>query len=39
MIDDADIARLREIFVTRQECDDKTEDINRKLSNDARTLP
>ena len=38
MIDDADIARLREIFVTRQECDDKTDDINRKLSNDATDL-
>lgn len=38
MIDKDDIDRLKEIFVTRQECDDKTDDINKKLSNDATEL-
>lgn len=33
-IDRDDIERLKEIFVTRQECDTTTEEINRKLSND-----
>ena len=38
MLDKEDIARLKEIFVTRQECDDKTEEINKKLANDSREL-
>lgn len=37
-IDREDIDRLKEIFVTRQECDDKTEDINKKLANDSKEL-
>ena len=37
-LDDADISRLKEIFVTRQECDDKTDDINKKLANDSTEL-
>lgn len=37
-IDKEDIDRLREIFVTRQECDTITDDINKKLSNDATEL-
>lgn len=37
-IEDADIARLKEIFVTRQECDDKTDEINKKLANDSTEL-
>lgn len=38
MIDEKDIERLKEIFVTRQECDDKTDDINKKLANDSTEL-
>lgn len=30
-IDDADIARLKEIFVTREKCDDRTESIDKRL--------
>lgn len=37
-IENADIARLKEIFVTRQECDDKTDEINKKLANDSTEL-
>lgn len=37
-LEDADIARLKEIFVTRQECDDKTDEINKKLANDSTEL-
>lgn len=37
-IDRDDIARLKEIFVTRQECDDKTDEINKKLANDNTQL-
>lgn len=37
-IDRDDIERLKEIFVTRQECDSTTDDINKKLSNDATEL-
>ena len=33
-----DIDRLREIFVTRQECDTITDDLAHKLSNDATRL-
>ena len=38
MIDKVDIDQLKEIFVTRQECDSITDDINRKLANDATEL-
>lgn len=38
MIDKDDIDRLKEIFVTRQECDTITDDINKKLSNDSTEL-
>ena len=31
-IDDADIARLKEIFVTKEKCDDRTESIDKRLS-------
>jgi len=38
MIDESDISRLKEIFVTRMECDDKTDEINKKLANDSTEL-
>lgn len=38
MIEKEDIERLKEIFVTRQECDNSNEEINRKLSNDSTEL-
>lgn len=38
MIDTADIDRLREIFVTRQECNNSMDEVNRKLSNDSTEL-
>jgi hypothetical protein len=38
MIDAADIERLKEIFVTRKECDDTMDDVNTKLSNDMKEL-
>lgn len=38
MIDSADMERLKEIFVTRRECDTITDDINSKLSNDNTKL-
>ena len=38
MIDRDDIDRLKEIFVTRQECDTSMEDVNRKLANDNKEL-
>ena len=38
MIDNDDISRLKEIFITRQECDTITDDINKKLSNDSTEL-
>lgn len=38
MLDASDIERLREIFVTRRECDNTTEEINRKLANDSTRL-
>lgn len=34
MIEDKDLERLKEIFVTRKECDGNTNTINGKLSND-----
>jgi hypothetical protein len=33
-----DIERLKEIFVTRQECDNTMEDVNKKLANDSTEL-
>lgn len=33
-----DIERLKEIFITRQECDTITDDINKKLANDSTAL-
>lgn len=33
-----DIDRLKEIFVTRQECDGSMEEVNRKLANDNTQL-
>lgn len=38
MIDKEDIDRLKEIFVTRLECDTITDDINKKLANDSTEL-
>ena len=32
MIDEHDIERLREVFVTRQECNTTMDDISRKIS-------
>lgn len=37
-LNDADMERLKEIFVTRRECDDITDDIEKKLSNDNTEL-
>lgn len=38
MIEKEDIDRLKEIFVTRQECDEKNDTIEKKLSSDATEL-
>lgn len=38
MIDKDDIEQLKAIFVTRQDCDNTTEEINKKLANDATEL-
>lgn len=38
LIDRDDIDRLKEIFVTRQECDMTVDDINKKLANDNTAL-
>ena len=38
MIEQSDIDRLKEIFVTRKECDDVTESLKSKLSNDSVRL-
>ena len=38
MIDTADIERLKEIFVTRQDCQDINEEIKTKLSSDLVRL-
>lgn len=38
MIEKEDIDRLKEIFVTRQECDTITDDIEKKLANDSTRL-
>lgn len=37
-IEDGDIERLKEIFVTRRECDTANGEINKKLSNDSIEL-
>lgn len=38
MIDRDDIDRLKEIFVTRQECDNTMDEVNKKLAKDATAL-
>lgn len=38
MIDDKDIERLKEIFVSRQECQEINEEIKTNLSNDLVRL-
>ena len=38
MIEDKDIERLKEIFVTRRECDTITGEINNKLQTDTTEL-
>ena len=38
MIDKEDIDRLKEIFVTRQDCDNTMDDVNKKLANDSTAL-
>lgn len=38
MLEPEDIARLKEIFVTRQECQDTNEEINKKLAKDSTEL-
>lgn len=38
MIDEADIKRLEEIFVTRRECDNSMDEVNKKLANDSTEL-
>lgn len=37
-LDKDDIERLKEIFVTRQECDSTVDEINKKLANDSTAL-
>lgn len=37
-IEDGDIERLKEIFVTRRECNITTDNIDKKLSNDGTEL-
>jgi hypothetical protein len=38
MLEPSDIESLREIFVTRKECQDTNEEINKKLANDSTEL-
>ena len=38
LIDNNDIKRLKEIFVTRRECESNTDGIAKKLSNDDKRL-
>ncbi len=38
MIEDKDLERLKEIFVTRRECDNTMDDVNKKLANDSTEL-
>ena len=37
-VDQADIERLKEIFVTRRECDTVTDEINKNLNSDNKEL-
>lgn len=37
-LEHSDIERLKEIFVTRQECNTTTDNIDKKLSNDSTEL-
>jgi len=37
-LDRTDIERLKEIFVTRQECDNSMDEVNKKLANDSTEL-
>lgn len=38
MLEDRDIAQLKDIFVTRKECDTVNDEINKKLANDNKEL-
>lgn len=38
MIQEQDIERLKEIFVTRRECDNSMDEVNKKLANDSTEL-
>lgn len=38
MIEDKDLERLKEIFVTRKECDNTIDHQNRKFANDDKRL-
>jgi hypothetical protein len=38
MIEEQDIERLKEIFVTRRECDNSMDEVNKKLANDSTEL-
>ena len=38
MLDETDFARLDERYMTRKECNNLTEDINKKLTNDSTEL-
>lgn len=38
MLEAQDIERLKEIFVTRQECDNTVSEIEKKLANDSTEL-
>lgn len=38
MLEHEDIERLKEIFVTRAECQDTNDEINKKLANDSTEL-
>ena len=38
MLEREDIDRLKEIFVTRQECDSSMDEVNKKLANDSTEL-
>lgn len=38
MIERDDLERLKEIFVTRQECDTITDDLQKKLNDDGKEL-
>ena len=37
-LDDADITRLKDIFVTRKECDTITDEINKGIASDRTEL-